>query len=104
MATEKPKSHGCLTQVKRHTATEIFDNFSSTLIVSGGVPGSHFYVEYRKVGMPSYEKSEPQTNFDNTEVGGLEPNTEYEFRVVSVDGSYETPSLPARFDTSGGGE
>lgn len=68
-----------------------------------GTPGSHFYVEYRKVGKPSYEKTEPQTNLDNIEVGGLDPDTEYEFRVVSVDGTFETPSSPQRFDTSGGG-
>lgn len=69
-----------------------------------GTPGSHFYAEYRKVGKPSWEKTPPQTSFDNIEVGALEPNTEYEFRVVSVDGSYETPSAAQRFDTSAGGE
>lgn len=69
-----------------------------------GTPGSHFYTEYRKVGKPSWEKTAPQTSLDNIEVGALEPNTEYEFRVVSVDGPYETPSAAQRFDTSAGGE
>lgn len=70
---------------------------------TSGTPGSHFFVEYRKVGKPSFEKTNPQTNLDNIEVS-LDPNQEYEIRVVSVDGTFETPSKLQRFDTSGGGE
>jgi neuronal cell adhesion molecule len=70
----------------------------------GGTPGSHFYAQYRKAGEPSYINSAPEISQDYIEVGGLEPNKEYEFLVVSVDGIFETPSAVQRFDTSGGGE
>lgn len=68
-----------------------------------GVPGSHFYVQYRKKGKPDFESSKAQISDDTIEVGGLDPDEEYEFRVVSVDGNYETPSAVQRFDTTGGG-
>lgn len=70
----------------------------------GGTPGSHFYVKYRKNGEPNFEKTEPQINDDTIVVGSLEPNQEYEFRVVSVDGEYEVESEPQKFDASGGGK
>lgn len=68
-----------------------------------GVPGSHFYVEHRKKGKSTYESSKAQISDDTIEVGGLDPDEEYEFRVVSVDGNFETPSAVQRFDTTGGG-
>jgi neuronal cell adhesion molecule len=68
-----------------------------------GTPGSHFLVEYRKKGMPSFERTNPQINEDNVEISGLEPNEDYEFRVVSVDGVNETPSAIQSFETKDGG-
>lgn len=47
--------------------------------------------------------SNVQISDDTIEVGGLEPDEEYEFRVVSVDGNHETASAVQRFDTTGGG-
>lgn len=69
-----------------------------------GNPGSHFFVKYRKKGEPQWLNSDPQKNDDTTVVGSLEPETEYEFRVVSVDGTHETESDSLYFDASGGGK
>ena len=69
-----------------------------------GTPGSHFFVQHRKKGESQYLNSEPQINDDTIVVGSLEPNEEYEFRVVSVDGDLETASTSQFFDASGGGE
>lgn len=71
--------------------------------IYSGSPGSHFFVQYRKKGEPSFQKTDEQINEDHIEVGGLEPDHEYEFRVVSVDGQHETPSEIKSFDSSGGG-
>jgi neuronal cell adhesion molecule len=69
-----------------------------------GTPGSHFFVQYRKKGEPTFLKTEPQINEDHIIVGSLEPNEEYEFRVVSVDGDFETASAVQQFDASSEGE
>jgi neuronal cell adhesion molecule len=61
-------------------------------------------VQYRKKGEPTFLKTEPQINEDHIIVGSLEPNEEYEFRVVSVDGDYETASAVQQFDASSEGE
>lgn len=71
---------------------------------TAGTPGSHFYVKYRIKHKPLFESTPPQINEDNIEIGGLEANQEYEFRVVAVDGNFETPSAIQVFDTSGGGK
>ena len=63
-----------------------------------GTPGSHFIVEYRKQGEPSYLRTNPQINEDNVEISGLE-TANYEFRVISVDGENETPSVSQLFET-----
>lgn len=72
--------------------------------ISAGNPGSHFYVQYRKVGEPSFEKTNPEVNEDFTSVGGLEPNQKYEFQVVAVDGKHEVPSASQIIETPGDGE
>ena len=69
-----------------------------------GTPGSHFFVQHRKKGESQYLNSEPQINDDTIVVGSLEPDEEYEFRVVSVDGELETASASQLFIPSGGGE
>lgn len=63
-----------------------------------GTPGSHFYAQYREVGKPNFQSTHPQISDDVIEVDRLDANTKYEFRVVSVDGSYETPSSITYFD------
>jgi neuronal cell adhesion molecule len=68
-----------------------------------GTPGSHFYVQYREKGAPSFTVMDAPINEDNVEISGLEPNQEYEFRVVSVDGQHETPSAIKGFDTNDSG-
>jgi neuronal cell adhesion molecule len=68
-----------------------------------GNPGSHFYVEYREKGQPSFQRMDAPINEDNVEISGLEPNQQYQFRVVSVDGTHETPSPVQDFDTSDSG-
>ena len=69
-----------------------------------GTPGLHFFVEHREKGESQYLNSEPQFNDDTIIVGSLEPNKEYEFRVVSVDGVFKTPSASQFFIASGEGE
>lgn len=62
--------------------------------------GSHFFVQYRIRGQPLYESSKLQMNEDNIEIDGLEPNKEYEFRVIAVDGALKTQSAIKVYDTS----
>jgi hypothetical protein len=69
--------------------------------VTGGNPGSHFYVQYRKTGEPNFHNTEPTINEEHAEVGGFESDSEYEVRVVSVDGIHETPSKISKVRTSG---
>jgi len=57
-----------------------------------GNPGSHFYVQYRKLKETTWVKTEDQLNENSIVVKGLEPGHTYQFRVVAVDGMYETPS------------
>jgi neuronal cell adhesion protein len=67
-----------------------------------GNPGSHFYVKYREEGESNYEKSEARINEDFAEVGGLDSDKVYEFRVVSVDGDEETESASKLIEGSSG--
>merc|ERR1719384_1371756 len=57
-----------------------------------GNPGSHFYVQYRKLKETTWIKTEDQLNENSIVVKGLEPGHTYQFRVVAVDGMYQTPS------------
>jgi len=57
-----------------------------------GNPGSHFYVQYRKLKETTWLKTEDQLNENSIVVKGLEPGHTYQFRVVAVDGMYQTPS------------
>ncbi|KAL7029724.1 hypothetical protein ACKWTF_006332 [Chironomus riparius] len=65
-----------------------------------GHPGSHFYAQYRKEGQPSWERSAEKINEDFDEITALEAGARYEIRVVSVDGSEETPSVSKFIETS----
>ena len=57
-----------------------------------GKPGSMFYVQFRKLGQSQWQKSIIEPNFDTINIGGLDLNSVYEVRVVSVDGKYSTAS------------
>jgi hypothetical protein len=60
-------------------------------------------VQYRKVGEPQFISTDPRINEDFEEIGGLEADSPYEFRVVSVDGKAETVSAVKLIETNGGG-
>jgi neuronal cell adhesion molecule len=71
--------------------------------LSGNHPGSHFYVQYRKNGETPF-KNEHIFNQEFDEIGGLDADTNYEFRVVSVDGKFETASPWKTVQTPGSGK
>lgn len=70
----------------------------------GGKPGSHFFVKHRIKGESQWVFTDPEIIDDTTVVRGLQPDTNYEFRVVSVDGSFHTESGSQDVDTYGTGE
>lgn len=57
-------------------------------------PGSHFYVQYKKSndGQTLFLSTNEELNEDSIVVTNLEPDLNYDFRVVAVDGVFETPS------------
>jgi len=59
-----------------------------------GNPGSHFYVQYRKLKETQWVRTDDELNGNSIVVRGLDQGETYEFRVVAVDGEYETPSSP----------
>lgn len=69
-----------------------------------GNPGSHFYVQYRKEGESQFQNEKEQISEDSYVIAGLEPNENYEFRVVSVDGEHQMPSNSQIISTSDGSE
>lgn len=68
-----------------------------------GKTGSHFFTKYRVKGESQWERTDPQLDQDYLEVHGLQPDTMYEFRVVSVDGDHITESQSLEVDTYGTG-
>ncbi|XP_058814203.1 neuroglian isoform X1 [Topomyia yanbarensis] len=66
-----------------------------------GKPGSHFFVKYRIKGENQWLMTEPVLYENHHTVHGLDPDSNYEFRVVSVDGEYQTESLSQEVDTYG---
>lgn len=57
-----------------------------------GKPGSNFFVKYRIKGTERWFRTKLILDDDYTVVENLTPNETYEFKVVSVDGDYETES------------
>merc|ERR1712071_327297 len=55
-------------------------------------PGSHFYVQYRRIGETIWENSVHELSENFIILRGLETNQLYEIRVVSVDGDYSVAS------------
>ena len=64
-----------------------------------GEPGSHFYVQYKKAMETQFLSTQEELNLDSITIGGLEPDTDYDFRVVAVDGNHETPSETKTINT-----
>jgi len=57
-----------------------------------GNPGSHFFVQYRKDKETQWIKTDDELNENSIIVRGLDQGHYYQFRVVAVDGKFETPS------------
>lgn len=53
-----------------------------------GIPGSHFFVQYRRYGEFSWMSTSDEYYQDNIVVTGLDLGQMYDIRVVSVDGRY----------------
>lgn len=62
-------------------------------------PGSHFYVQYKKVGETVFQKTDPEMYEDYKDVPGLENGEKYEFMVTAVDGNFVTNSDVQEVDT-----
>ncbi|XP_030378396.1 neuroglian [Scaptodrosophila lebanonensis] len=65
-----------------------------------GHSGTHFFTKYRIKGETEWINEDPEKNKDYQEIAGLDPDTVYEFRVVSVDGHYYTESATSEIDTN----
>lgn len=57
-----------------------------------GNPGSHFFAKYRIQGKTQWEQTDTEKSENFLIVHGLEPESSYEFSVVSVDGDYYSES------------
>ncbi|XP_013381922.1 neuroglian-like [Lingula anatina] len=67
-------------------------------------PGYGFYVEYKKPDETTWSKTPIETEKDYIVLTRLDPATEYEVRVVAVNGEgYETPSIMKAPRTAGTG-
>ncbi|XP_037921152.1 neuroglian isoform X2 [Hermetia illucens] len=66
-----------------------------------GKPGSHFFTKYRMKDETNWLESKPEKNEDFQIIKGLDPDSVYEFRVVSADGDYTTESSTQEIDTNG---
>lgn len=74
------------------------------LVNPNGKPGSHFFVKYRLHGEPMFQKTEEEINENYLEVPALQPNEEYEFKVVAVDGNNFAESAIQEVSTYGVGK
>lgn len=69
--------------------------------VEDGHPGSHFFTKYRVAGDNEWIQTKEELKDDFQIVRGLDPETAYEFRVVSVDGQFMEESETQKIDTNG---
>lgn len=69
-----------------------------------GRPGSHFFVKYRIKGETTWLNSDQEFNNDYIIIPGLQPDTEYEFAAISVDGDHLTESNVQEVITVGVGK
>lgn len=60
--------------------------------VESGLPGSGFYVKYRRTGESFFQSTPISYSLDPIVVEGLTPGETYDIKVVSVDGSHHTES------------
>ncbi|XP_017136257.1 neuroglian isoform X1 [Drosophila miranda] len=65
-----------------------------------GHAGTHFFTKYRVKGETQWSDAKEEKMTDFQEIAGLDPETAYEFRVVSVDGHYYTESATQEIDTN----
>lgn len=63
--------------------------------------GSHFYTKYRLKGDTEWTRTDDILEDDYVIVRNLQPDEDYEFAVVSVDGEYATDSQVREISTSG---
>ncbi|XP_055841448.1 neuroglian-like isoform X2 [Episyrphus balteatus] len=59
---------------------------------NGQPTGTHFFTQYRIKGETEWQNTHEEDEQDFLIVGGLRRDSVYEFRVVSVDGKYQTAS------------
>lgn len=64
-------------------------------------PGSQFYVQYRKLGAPVWQKTALEPNMDTINLTGLDLSSVYEVRVVSLEGKFHTASDIEEVATNG---
>jgi neuronal cell adhesion protein len=57
-----------------------------------GKPGSHFLVKYRLKSDSNWWHTEPELDNDYIDIRGLDPDEQYEFKVVAVNGGFWTES------------
>lgn len=68
---------------------------------SDGHSGSHFYAKYRKENSKGWTTTKPEESDDNLEIDGLDPDSNYEVKVVAVDGKSFAESEAQSIYTSG---
>lgn len=59
---------------------------------------------FRVQGESNWQSTEPETQEDFLDIGGLQPDTSYEMRIVAVDGEFEEDSPSQMVNTSDVGE
>lgn len=65
-----------------------------------GKPGTKFYVTYHKVGETSSLRTDTEWHTDYILLNELEPNQQFDFTIVAVNGDYETSSHLQRYISS----
>jgi hypothetical protein len=60
--------------------------------VDNGKSGSHFFAKYRIKDHSEWITTDPELDHNFIDVRGLDPDAQYEFKVVAVDGEYMTES------------
>lgn len=72
--------------------------------LDNGKSGSHFFAKYRIKSDSDYLSTDPELDNDYIDVRGLDPDAQYEFKVVAVDGHFMTESETQIVSTYGIGK